>query len=226
MIPSPIRGERKARGSILPAGRFDSGAPHQRTGMIRRKARLCLPARLRTPRQKNPALFRFPGLRKGIATREKRATIKACRESCTAAVSFFLSNTDPLRWALCSAENGKRRPAAGSGLTQGTGGGSHPARTTDPHRHASRASVSLYAGGSDLLSQGSGAEDLPGCGTFHCLYPPQPGTGLETRYSACRNLSGFPTGSGPREITPGGEQRRTKNTQHRSARRRPRLTPA
>ncbi len=41
------------------------------------------------PRQKNPAMFRFPGLRK-------------CRESFTAAVSFFLSNTDPLRWALCS----------------------------------------------------------------------------------------------------------------------------
>ena len=36
-------------------------------------------------------MFRFPGLRKR-------------RESCTAIGFVFLSNTDPLRWALCSYE--------------------------------------------------------------------------------------------------------------------------
>ena len=38
-------------------------------------------------RQTKPAPFRFPGFRKS-------------RESCTSAVSVFLSNSDPLRWAL------------------------------------------------------------------------------------------------------------------------------
>ena len=145
------RGEGKARGSILPAGQFDSAAPHQRTGMIRRKARLCLPARHRTPRR----------------CLKRRETPSGGR----------------LR-----ADTGNRRRLS-------------PRPHHRPLRQTPRASVSLRAGRGDLLSQGSGAEDLPGCGTFRCLYPPQPGTGLETRYSACRNLSGFPTGPGPRVIT-------------------------
>ena len=45
------------------------------------------------PRQKKPAAFRFRGFRKSIATREKRATIKACRENCASSASFFLSET-------------------------------------------------------------------------------------------------------------------------------------
>jgi hypothetical protein len=47
------------------------------------------PAQLPTLRQKKPIPFRFPGYRKG-------------RESCISIGSFFLSNTDPLCWALCS----------------------------------------------------------------------------------------------------------------------------
>ena len=42
------------------------------------------------PRQKNSAPFRFHGFRKSIATREKRATIKACQESSISVSSFFL----------------------------------------------------------------------------------------------------------------------------------------
>lgn len=114
--PPDIRGEGKARGSILPAGQFDSAAPHQRSGMIRRKARLRLPARHRTPRR----------------CLKRRETPSGGR----------------LR-----ADTGNRRRLS-------------PRPHHRPPRHASRASVSLYAGGSDLLSQGSGAEDLPGCGTF------------------------------------------------------------
>ena len=49
------------------------------------------------PCQKNAALFRFRGLRKSIATREKRATFKACRENCTFTESFFLSNSEVSR---------------------------------------------------------------------------------------------------------------------------------
>ena len=47
----------------------------------------------RTKRQKNAVPLRFRGLRKSMATREKRATNKACRENCASAASFFLSET-------------------------------------------------------------------------------------------------------------------------------------
>ena len=56
----------------------------------------CLHAPVETvtpPCQMKPIPFRFPGLRKSIATREKRATFKACREDFISAASFFLSET-------------------------------------------------------------------------------------------------------------------------------------
>ena len=58
------------------------------------------------PRQKKPAAFRFRGFRKSIATREKRATIKACPESSTSTFSFFLSKTGVSRGTPVSVLNG------------------------------------------------------------------------------------------------------------------------
>ena len=86
-----------------------------------------LPARLPTPRQKKPIPFRFPGLRKS-------------RESCISIGSFFLSNTDPLCWALCSygTRNAVRRQA--SGLTP-----REPPPTSHTPAHTSAAPGSARA---------------------------------------------------------------------------------
>ena len=63
-------------------------------GASRSARRICALNEARGPfvngpygRQKKLASFRFRGLRKS-------------RESCTSAISFFLSTTNPLRWAL------------------------------------------------------------------------------------------------------------------------------
>ena len=70
---------------------------------------------LPAPRQKNSAPFRFRGLRKSIATRGKRATIKACRENSISAESFFLSETELSRGTSVSVmENDKESPSSGA----------------------------------------------------------------------------------------------------------------
>ena len=86
-----MRREVGARANRPALGRFNSGPPHQRVRVNGGRPAGSLPAQLPTPRQKKPIPFRFPGLRKS-------------QESCISIGSFFLSNTDPLCWALCLYE--------------------------------------------------------------------------------------------------------------------------
>lgn len=88
------------------------------------------------PRQQKPIPFRFPGLRKS-------------RESCISIGSCFLSNTDPLCWALCSYENEKHGPAAALRAdTKGAAAKSHipsiPAQQKHPASPA-RGSCALHS---------------------------------------------------------------------------------
>lgn len=93
------------------------------------------------PRQQKPIPFRFPGLRKS-------------RESCISIGSCFLSNTDPLCWALCSYENEKHGPAAALRAdTKGTAAKSHipsiPAQQSTPRRLLAGAALSTVKGTPD-----------------------------------------------------------------------------
>ena len=70
---------------------FESPRLRQREGLYIGRPLVYFPATAPYARQTEPIMFRFPGLRKR-------------RESYTAIGFVFLSNTDPLRWALCSYE--------------------------------------------------------------------------------------------------------------------------
>ena len=108
LLPAPEKGKSE---QDFP---FSGAAPVARDDPLRSNAKGASPPLSRSPhadlkagsdldrpsvpqRQKKAAPFRLPGLRKSIATREKRATIKACREDFTSAASFFLSKSEVSR---------------------------------------------------------------------------------------------------------------------------------